>query len=248
MPDHDPPRTALDSAPTPLSWPEEAEDLNETLDPEDWDHYRDVSHRVLDELLDYLQTVSRRPVWRPVPGDVKERLREAAPRAPLPVTEVWDAVRELILPYPTGNIHPRFWGWVHGTGTASGVLAEMIAATMNSNLGGREHAPVYVERQVIDWFRVLFGFPAGASGILLTGTSMATAVGLTVARNAAFCCSTLPLSLSSSQRRREKWRAKVTEYSMREAPSGGRANGDVMGRSKDWSPHSGVTGTARSRE
>ena len=185
MADHDTSRAALDSVPTPLSEREEVDEFNETLDPEDWEHYRRVSHQVLDELLDYLQTVPRRPVWRPVPRAVKERLREPPPHAPLPVTEVWDAVRELILPYPTGNIHPRFWGWVHGTGTASGVLAEMIAATMNSNLGGREHAPVYVERQVIDWFRALFGFPVGASGILLTGTSMATAVGLAVARNAA---------------------------------------------------------------
>jgi len=179
MPDHDSRAAALDAEPALAPDPEG------TLDPDDWSHYRDVSHRVLDELLDYLQGVSRRPVWRPVPSEVKARLREEAPRAPLPAEAVWEAVRELILPYPTGNIHPRFWGWVHGTGTVGGVLAEMIAATMNSNLGGREHAPVYVERQVIEWCRDVFGFPAGASGLLLTGTSMATVVGLSVARNGA---------------------------------------------------------------
>jgi aromatic-L-amino-acid decarboxylase len=160
------------------------DEQEETLDPVDWERYRAASHRVLDELLDYLQEAPRRPVWRPVPPAVKERLREPAPTAPRPVDEVWREVEELILPYPTGNIHPSFFGWVHGTGTVGGVLAEMIAATMNSNLGGREHSAVYVERQVLDWAKSLFGFPAAASGVLVTGTSMATVIGLAVARNA----------------------------------------------------------------
>ncbi len=55
---------------------------------------------------------------------------------------------------------------------------------MNVNCGGRVHAGLYVERAVIDWCRSMFGFPSKASGILLTGTSMANLVGLTVARNA----------------------------------------------------------------
>ena len=155
-----------------------------SLDPLDWERYREVSHRVLDELLGFVQTVGERGVWQPVPDGVKERLTEGAPRAAQPVEQVWETARELILPYPTGNIHPRFFGWVHGSGTVGGILAEMTAAAMNSNLGGREHGAVYVERQVIGWFCDVFGFPSGTSGIILAGTSMATVVGLAVARHA----------------------------------------------------------------
>jgi aromatic-L-amino-acid decarboxylase len=82
-----------------------------------------------------------------------------------------------------GNTHPRFWGWVIGTGSPSGMLAEMLAAGMNPNLGGGDHGAVYVEHQVIEWFKTLFGFPSGASGLLVSGGSMANLVGLTVARN-----------------------------------------------------------------
>src|SRR5688572_14698418 len=110
-----------------------------SLDPLDWERYREVSHRVLDELLDFVQTVGERGVWQPVPDAVKERLTEGAPRGAQPVEQVWESIQELILPYPTGNIHPRFFGWVHGSGTVGGILAEMTAAAMNSNLGGREH-------------------------------------------------------------------------------------------------------------
>lgn len=138
---------------------------------------------MLDELLELLRTVDERPVWTPVPQDVKERLRAPAPRQPQPVEDVWRAIQQLIVPYPTGNIHPRFLGWVHGTGTAGGVLAEMVAATLNCNLGGREHAPVYVERQLLGWCKEIFGFPPEAGGVLVTGTSMANLVALSVARN-----------------------------------------------------------------
>ncbi len=61
-------------------------------------------------------------------------------------------------------------------------MAEMAAATMNSNCGGRDHAATYIEREVIDWCRRTFGFPETASGVLVTGTSQATLVALAVAR------------------------------------------------------------------
>jgi aromatic-L-amino-acid decarboxylase len=156
---------------------------DETLDPVDWESHRATGHRILDELIDYLRATPAGPVWRPVPPSAKDQLTARAPSGPRDVDAVWDVAKELILPYPTGNIHPRFFGWVHGSGTLGGVFAEMIAATMNCNLGGREHVAVYVERQVIDWWKHVFGFPPEASGLLVTGTSMATVVGLAVARN-----------------------------------------------------------------
>jgi aromatic-L-amino-acid decarboxylase len=58
-----------------------------------------------------------------------------------------------ILPYSTGNVHPGFMGWVHGGGTPVGMLAEMLAAGLNANLGGRDHVPIEVERQIVRWMR-----------------------------------------------------------------------------------------------
>jgi glutamate/tyrosine decarboxylase-like PLP-dependent enzyme len=153
-----------------------------SLDPADWDAFRAQAHRMLDDMVDFLAGVRARPVWQPVPDDVKRRLAEPVPTGPTPLDEVYNQFRELILPYATGNIHPGFFGWVHGSGTPTGMLAEMLAAAMNANVGGRDHGAVYVERQVIEWCRDLFGFPEGASGVLVTGTSMANLIGLLVAR------------------------------------------------------------------
>src|SRR2546427_9341784 len=90
-----------------------------------------------------------------------------------------------ILPFAVGNAHPRFMGWVHGGGTAVGMLGEMLAAGLNANLGGRDQIPIEVERQVSEWIRALFGFPDSATGLFVTGTSMANLIGVLVARTAA---------------------------------------------------------------
>ena len=74
-------------------------------------------------------------------------------------------------------------GWVHGAGTPVGVVAEMLAAGLNANLGGRDHIPIEVERQVAGWMRKLFGFPESASGLFVTGASMANLIGVLVARD-----------------------------------------------------------------
>jgi len=75
-------------------------------------------------------------------------------------------------------------GWVHGGGTPVGMLAEMLAAGLNANLGGRDQAPIEIERQVVQWVRELFNFPETASGLFVTGTSMANLIGVLVARTA----------------------------------------------------------------
>ena len=155
----------------------------ESLDPQDWGAFRELAHRMLDDMLDYQQQVRQRPVWQPVPAQVKAFLKQPLPQTPQPHERVYQDFVENVLPYPMGNIHPRFWGWVMGNGTPFAAMAELLAATMNPNMGGGDHGANYVEAQVIDWLKEMFGYPAEASGLLVSGASMANLVGLTVARN-----------------------------------------------------------------
>ncbi|GAB4568495.1 MAG: hypothetical protein Tsb0020_22020 [Haliangiales bacterium] len=155
------------------------------LDPPDWSALRALAHELLDRGLDQLEHIRERPVWTPVPDPVKRELSQPAPEAARDPRAVCDDLARLILPFPTGNIHPRFFGWVHGSGTASAVLPAIAGALMNSNVGGRDHGALYVERCVISWCRELFGLPEAASGLLTSGTSMATVIALAVARHRA---------------------------------------------------------------
>lgn len=156
-----------------------------SLDPSDWDAFRRTLHEAVDGVVDELAVLRDGRAWRPVPDAVKTALHEPLPRDGEPLDATRARFAELIAPYATGNRHPRFFGWVHGAGTPAGVLAELLAAAMNSNVGGREHAAVYVERAVIGWFVELFGFPPDASGILTSGTSMGNLLAVVAARDAA---------------------------------------------------------------
>ena len=158
---------------------------SETLDPQNWDEIRAQGHRMLDDMIDYAANIRERPVWQPIPDRVRARFLAELPREPCDVGEVYREFSDFIVPYATGNVHPGFMGWVHGGGTAVGMLAEMLAAGLNANLGGRDHIPLEVERQVVEWTRAMFGFPSGASGIFVTGTSMANLMAVLVARTAA---------------------------------------------------------------
>ena len=116
---------------------------------------------------------------------VRARFRETLPRQASELADVYREFSDFVVPYATGNVHPGFMGWVHGGGTAVGMLAEMLAAGLNANLGGRDHMPIEVERQIVEWTRQMFGFPDGASGIFVTGTSMANLMAVLVARTSA---------------------------------------------------------------
>ena len=155
----------------------------ETLDPQNWEEMRRLAHRMVDDAITYIETVRERPVWQPVPEEVASHFDQQAPREPANVEEVYDEFLEDILPYPMGNIHPRFWSWYMGNGTVTGALADFLAAIMNSNMGGGNHVGNLVEIQVINWMKDLLGFPGEASGLLVSGGSMANFVGLAVARN-----------------------------------------------------------------
>ena len=157
---------------------------DESLDPQDWEATRALGHRMMDDMMDYLQTVSDRPAWQPLPEQIRERLREPLPLEPADEAQVYEQFQRNVLPYSLGNIHPRFWAWVIGTGTPTGVLAEFLAASMNPNMGGGVHACNLVEEQVLEWMRQIFDFPDESSGLLVSGGSMANLVGLAVARAA----------------------------------------------------------------
>jgi len=156
-----------------------------SLDPADWDSFRATAHAALDRALEGLRHVADGPVWRPTPAAVRDRFTAPLPRGAGDLEAALGEVDALIAPFVVGNIHPRFFGWAQGAGTPVGVIAELIAAALNANCGGRDHVGPIVERQIALWAAEAFGFPATSSGIFVTGASQANFLGLLIARDAA---------------------------------------------------------------
>lgn len=179
------------------------------LDPKDWGAFKDALDTVLKAAIEKLQTADQDRVWTPPPDALKQRLGEPIPASGLPLDMLTQRLVEL-LPYGVGNTHPRFFGWVHGAGAPGNLLAEIIGAAMNANCGGRDHIAIYIERQVIDWCRSLFDLPEHSSGLIVSGTSMATIIAVKTARDAA---------LDYASRAHGVGQAKLTGYVSAEAHS-----------------------------
>jgi aromatic-L-amino-acid decarboxylase len=161
--------------------------MNDSHSKWNWppEEIRRVGYRVVDIIADHLTTLPMRPVFHPVPMDVARRLQNE----PMPVhgqdaNEVLEAFLRHVEPYPFGNGHPRFFGWVNSPPALMGIFAEALAAAMNPSCAGGNHAAVFVERQVADWFKQLLSFPADSFGLIVSGGSMAALTALAVARHA----------------------------------------------------------------
>lgn len=152
------------------------------LDPRDWQAFRTQTAIMLGAMCDHTRTLRDRPVWQVPPEDLRARHRSLLPIEGSDLAAVCSEFINDILPYGSGNAHPGFMGWVQGGGTPVGMLAEMLAAGLNANAGGRDHMAIEIEQEVIGWTRQLLGFPEGSAGIFLTGTSMANFVAVLAAR------------------------------------------------------------------
>jgi aromatic-L-amino-acid/L-tryptophan decarboxylase len=157
--------------------------IEETLDPDDWSSLEVLSRQIVGDAVAYLRDVRERPPWREMPATVRAVFTEPLPQGPSPLADIYRTVSENLMPYPMGNIHPRFWSWYMGSSNFTGALGDFIAAVQGSNLGGGNHAAALLDQQVVDWCKQMLGFPASASGALESGGSMANIIGLTIARN-----------------------------------------------------------------
>jgi aromatic-L-amino-acid decarboxylase len=157
------------------------------LDPE---LFRVLGHELVDELaelLGELQSPASRPV---VPAQTVADVQAAVGDAALPENgsvpeQILREATELVRDRSLLNGHPRFWGYISGAPAPLGILADLLAAGVNPNLGGWPLAPVAteIERQTVRWIGELVGFPAG-DGILVSGGNMANFVGFLAARRA----------------------------------------------------------------
>ena len=156
---------------------------DQNLDPKDWEAMRALGHQMIDDLIDYWAGIREQKIWRPIPEEVKEVFDQPIPEQGQSPEEVYREFKENIFPYNKGNVHPRFFAWIQGTGTPMGTFGDLLASGMNPNTAIGEHSAMYVDRQVVNWCKELMNFPSEASGILVSGGSMANITALTVARN-----------------------------------------------------------------
>ncbi len=132
-----------------------------SLDPQDWAAFRALAHRALDESLDTLHGIRDGVPWKPIPPETRAAIGgDRCRRAPQDASDVYASFVRDVAPYAVDNRHPPL---LRPGCTARepppACSRRVLAAGMNANVGGRDHAAVEVERRVIRWWCEVFGFP-----------------------------------------------------------------------------------------
>ena len=178
----DDPRRAAGAPADPLEFPPESRARWEWSSEE----IRRVGYRVVDLIAAHLTKLPERPVFRPYQGGGGRAARGAAAHRGRERRRDPRPLRARLDPYPFGNGHPRFYGWVNSPPVPLGIFADALAAAMNPSCRWRQPRGGLVERQVLEWFKQLLAFPATSAGVLVSGASTAALTALAVARHRAF--------------------------------------------------------------
>jgi glutamate/tyrosine decarboxylase-like PLP-dependent enzyme len=148
--------------------------------------FREIGHWLVDQVADHFDGLRDKKV---TPGQTPKQVREALgrdsfPEAGMSAEEVVKRATSLLMSNSLMDGHPRFWGYIIGSGTQIGTLADMLAATINPNAGGWELAPmaIEIEKQTIGWIAEWIDYPADSGGILVSGGAMANYVGFLTAK------------------------------------------------------------------
>ena len=147
------------------------------------DEVRRLGYLAADAVAEHRERLLSRPVFGKIGGGAAA-FDESIPQEGQPIEKTLQFVRERILPFPMGNSHPRFYGFINATADPIGIIADYLAAAMNPNCWGGDHAAIHVEDRVVRWLAEVMGFPPEAEGILVSGGSMANFTALAAARRA----------------------------------------------------------------
>ena len=148
--------------------------------------FREDGYAAVDWAAEYLERVGDLPVLAQVkPGELSAKLPEAPPDDAEPFADVLRDLDELILPALTNWQHPRFFAYFAVTASEPGILAELIAATLNQVAITWRASPASTELELrtVDWVRQLLGLPDGWHGHIEDTASTSTLAALIAAHH-----------------------------------------------------------------
>jgi aromatic-L-amino-acid/L-tryptophan decarboxylase len=147
---------------------------------------RRLGYRTVDALVDWLTDDTQPPLRRATAQEMRLRLGGPAPSEPQEYEEILARLFRDVLPHMSRTGHPRFFAFIPGAGTWPGALGDLVASACNVYAGSwmESAGPSQVELELLGWFKEWIGYPADASGALVTGGSAANVTALACAREA----------------------------------------------------------------
>jgi glutamate/tyrosine decarboxylase-like PLP-dependent enzyme len=192
--------------------------------------FRKAGHELVDRISEFLESLPARPVTA---AATPENVRKLIGGGPLPADgrpagELLKEVSSVLFEDSLHNGHPRFFGYITGSAAPIGMLADLLAASVNPNLSIWDISPVAseIEAQSIRWIAELIGYPVDGDGITVSGGNMANILGFIAARTAKAPWDIRSGGLYADERR-------LTVYASRETHTWVEKAADVTGLGTD---------------
>jgi aromatic-L-amino-acid/L-tryptophan decarboxylase len=155
------------------------------MKPED---FRKTGYKVVDKIADFLESLPHKPVS---PGKTIPEIKKILGNNTLPLNgissdKILEEAADLLFDFTTFNGHPKFFGYITSSATPIGSLADMLASSVNPNVGAWGIAPIAteIEIQTIRWIAEMINYPVDCGGVMVSGGNMANFVGFLCARRA----------------------------------------------------------------
>jgi len=154
----------------------------------DKENFQKIGYQLIDDISDLISSIDNKPVTvHEKPSQIQSLLGNASlPENGIPATELIPRVTDLLLNHSLFNGHPKFLGYITSSASPIGALADLLAASVNSNVGAHILSPMAteIEKQTVQWLAEFIGVSPSYSGILVSGGNMANFTAFLAARTA----------------------------------------------------------------
>lgn len=151
-----------------------------------YEEFRESGHRLVDLISDYLTNVQRRPLFPDVaPSQIHNLFDEPLPTSGNNLKSLEQRLKAELIPYSTHVNHRGYMGLITPSPNPAGILADLVASSLNQNLGVYSISPsaTAMELRVLRWLNDLVGYAESAGGNLTSGGMTANFIGLKLARD-----------------------------------------------------------------
>ncbi|HEX2975450.1 MAG TPA: aspartate aminotransferase family protein [Bacteroidales bacterium] len=151
------------------------------------EEFRKAGYMLVDQISEFLNTIDKKKVTT---GESPEQVQKITGKDTLPEKgaspeEILARASDLLFGHSLLNGHPRFFGYITGSPAPIGALADLLASSVNPNVGANILSPVAteLEKQTVRWLAELTGIPSSYGGLLVSGGNMANFTGFLAARS-----------------------------------------------------------------
>ncbi len=150
--------------------------------------FQELGYQLIDRIADFMDSIDKKPVTtNKTPSELQKIIGNGSlPKNGSSPVELLSKACDLLFNNSLLNGHPKFLGYITSSAAPLGALADLLAASVNPNVGAHMLSPMAteIERQTVGWLAEFIGVSPTYGGLLVSGGNMANFTAFLAARTA----------------------------------------------------------------